>query len=208
MSSAKLYRLSGVSLFLGGLLAVLGTIPMFFISDDSASTISAIVALTRVLGEMLIVVGLPGMYTRQAARAGILGLAGFLFTLFYILLQGVAGDTINAFVVPFIASAAPSLLKGPLPAGWEIFLFVAGLLGLVGGVLLGIAVLRAAIFSRAAGILLIVGAVLAFLGNFLFPLIGTLGIVMFLGTLAWLGLEMGARREVAQSELPTNTVRA
>lgn len=80
MSFAKLYRLSSVSLFIGSLLAVLGTLPMFFISDDSASSLSATVALIRVLGEVLIVVGLPGMYTRQATRAGVLGLAGFLFS--------------------------------------------------------------------------------------------------------------------------------
>lgn len=208
MSSATLYRLSGVSLFIGGVLATLGVIPMFFISDDSAGTLSATVALMRVFGEMLIVVGLPGMYAKQAARAGFLGLAGFLLTLFYILMQGVVGDSINAFVAPFLASAAPSLLKGPLPLGWEIFLLVAGVFGLVGGILLGIATLRAAILSRWASIVLVAGAVLTLLGNFAPPVIGTLGIVLFLGALAWLALGVGSSREVAQPELSTHAVRA
>jgi hypothetical protein len=187
MSSTSLYRLSGICLLIGSLLVTLGVIPIFFIGDDSTSTIAATGALLRVLGGMLIVVGLPGMYSRQAQRAGLLGLIGFLLTLFYILILGVAGDTINAFVVPFIASAAPSLLKGSLPSGLETFFFVGGLLGLVGGILLGIATLRTSVLPRWAGLPLIVGAVLSFIGNFLPPVVSTIGIVLFLIGLAWLG---------------------
>jgi hypothetical protein len=78
-----------MSLLIGGLLAALSTIPVFFTGDDSTSTIAATAALLRVLGGMLIVVGLPGMYIRQTERVGLLGLIGFLLTLFYILILGV-----------------------------------------------------------------------------------------------------------------------
>lgn len=208
MSSATLYRLSGISLFIGSLLAALAVIPVFFIGDDSTSTIAAMAALLRVLGGMLIVAGLPGMYSRQAQRAGLLGLIGFLSTLFYILILGVAGDTINAFVVPFIASAAPALLKGSLPQGLTNFFLVGGLLGLVGGMLLGIATLRAAVLPRWAGLPLIAGAVLSFIGNFAPPVIREIGIVLFLVGLAWLGSGVWSyRKPVIQPELPTNAVR-
>jgi len=208
MSSGTLYRLSGISLFIGSLLVTLGVIPVFFIGDDSTSTIAATAALLRVLGGMLIVVGLPGMYSRQAQRAGLLGLIGFLSTLFYILILGVAGDTINAFVMPFLASHAPALLKGSQPSGLEAFFIVGQLLAFVGGILLGIATLRAAIFSRWASLLLIVGATLSFIGNFLLPIIGTVGVVMFLVGLTWLGFGMQSYRQPAvQPELPTNAAR-
>ena|SRR5713101_7741057 len=62
MSSRTLYRLSSMSLLIGGLLTALGVIPVFFTGDDSTSTIAATAALLRVLGGMLIVSGLPGMY--------------------------------------------------------------------------------------------------------------------------------------------------
>jgi hypothetical protein len=208
MSPQTLYRLSGISLLIGGLLTALATLPVLFIGDDSTSTIAATAALLRVLGGMLIVVGLPGMYLRQAERVGLLGLVGFLATLFYILILGVAGDTINAFIVPFIASAAPALLKGSLPSGLGNFFIVGGLLGLVGGILLGIVTLRAAILPRWAGLPLIVGAVLSFIGNFLPPMISTVGVVLFFVGLAWLGFGVWSYRQpVVQPELPTNAVR-
>ncbi len=209
MSSRMLYRLSGMSLLIGSLLTALGATSVFFIGDDPTSTIAATAALLRVLGGMLIVVGLPGMYIRQAERVGLLGLFGFLLTLFYILILGVAGDSINAFVMPFLASHAPALLKGSLPSGLIAFYIVGGLLGLVGGILLGIATLRANVLSRWASILLIIGAVLSFIGNFLPPIISTVGVVMFLVGLAWLGFGVWLYRQPAiQSELPTNAVRA
>ena len=209
MSSTILYRLSGMSLLIGSLLVAVGVIPIFFIGDDPGSSIAASIALLRVLGGMLIVLGLPGMYLRQAERVGLLGLVGFVLTLFYILILGVAGDTINAFVLPFLASAAPALLKGSLPSGLETFFIVGQLLAFVGGVLLGIATLRAGVFSRWASLLLIVGAVLSFIGNFLLPIIGTVGVVLFLVGLAWLGSEvLSYRQPVIQPELPTNAVRA
>jgi hypothetical protein len=209
MSSLTLYRLSGISLLVGSLLTTLGVIPIFFIGDAPGSTIAASIALLRVLGGMLIVLGLPGVYARQAERAGILGLIGFLLTLFYILMLGVAGDTINAFVMPFLASQAPALLKGSLPSGLIVFYIVGGLLGFVGGILLGIATLRAAFIARWASLLLIVGAVLTFAGNFLPPIISTVGLVLFLVGLAWLGFGVWSYRQPAiQPELPTNAARA
>lgn len=98
MSSRTLSRLSGIGLLIGGLLAAVGAAPEFFTGDDDdpTNTIAAMAALLRVLGALVIVVGLPSMYSRQAQRAGLLRLLGFLATAFYILILGVAGDAINA----------------------------------------------------------------------------------------------------------------
>lgn len=209
MSSTTLYRLSGISLLIGGLFAALAAVPVFFTGEDPASPIAASAALLRIIGDMLIVVGLPGVYSRQAQRAGLLGLIGFLFTLVYILIQGVVGDTVEAFILPFLASAAPSLVKGSPPQGLVIFFLVGGLLGLVGSVLLGVTMLRAKTMTRWGGLLLIVGIVLYLAGIPLPPVVGTTGTVLFLIGLAWLGFEVwSSRQPTSQPELPsTNAVR-
>ena len=111
--------------------------------------------------------------------------------------------------MPFLASQAPALLKGSLPSGLIAFFIVGGLLGFVGGILLGIATLRAAVLARWASLLLIVGAVLTFAGNFLLPIIGTVGVVLFLIGLAWLGFGVWSYRQPAiQPDLPTNAAKA
>ena len=209
MSSTTLYRLSGISLLIGGLFAALAAVPVFFTGEDPTCPIAATAALLRIIGDMLIVVGLPGVYSRQAQRAGLLGLIGFLFTLVYILIQGVVGDTIEAFILPFLASAAPSLLKGSPPQGLVIFFLVGGLLGLVGSISLGVTMLRATVLTRWVGLPLIVGVVLSLGGSFLPPVVGTTGTVLFLLGLAWLGFGVWSSRQPSvQPELPTNAVRA
>ncbi|GHP00137.1 hypothetical protein KSF_101840 [Reticulibacter mediterranei] len=203
MSSTTLYRLSGISLLIGGLFAALAAVPVLFTGEDPSSPIAATAALLRIIGDMLIVVGLPGVYSRRAQQAGLLGLIGFLFTLVYILIQGVVGDTVEAFILPFLASAAPSLLKGSPPQGLVIFFLIGGLLGLVGSVLLGVTMLRAKTVARWAGLPLIVGVVLSLAAPFLPPVVGTTGSVLFLIGLAWLGFGVwSSRQPTSQPELP------
>lgn len=208
MSTAKLYRLSALALIVASALIVLGVIPTFTIGDDSGSSFAATTALLRVLGSILFVVGLPGLYLRQAERTGLLGLLGFVLTSFYVLILGVAGDTINAFVIPFIAVQAPALMKGSFPSSLETFFTIGQFMALLGGILFGIATLRAAILSRWASILLLVGTVLSFTGNFLLPLIGTVGVILFCVSFIWLSIGVWSYRQPAvQSELPSNSVR-
>ena len=203
MSSTTLYRLSGISLLIGGLFAALAVVPVFFTGEDPSSHIAATAALLRIIGDILIVVGLPGMYSRQAQRTGLLGLIGFLFTLVYILTQGVVIDTVEAFILPFLASAAPFLLKGSPPQGLVIFVLVGGLLGVVGSVSLGVTMLRATVLTRWVGLPLVVGVVLSLAAPFLPPVVGTTGTVLFLLGLAWLGFGVwSSRQPTGQPELP------
>src|SRR5579884_1230059 len=203
MSSTTLYRLSGISLLIGGLFAALAAIPVFFTGEDPASPIAATAALLRIIGDLLIVVGLPGVYSRTAQRAGLLGLIGFLSTLVYILITGVVNDTIEAVILPFLASAAPSLLKGSPPQGLLILFLVGGLLGVVGSVSLGVAMLRTTVLTRWVGLPLIVGVVLNLAGSFLLPAVGTTSTVLFLLGLAWLGFGVwSSRQPTSQPEPP------
>src|SRR5689334_20623239 len=67
---------------------------------------------------LLGLVGMAGLYTRQAKAVGKLGLAGYiLFSLFYALTMGFTFA--EAFILPLIATEAPK--------------FVAGFLGIING---------------------------------------------------------------------------
>jgi hypothetical protein len=107
---------------------------------------------------VLALLGLPGLYARQAGRAGVLGLVGFTLTM-------VAGcyhcylALYEGFAVPVMARqpATQALLGpgGPLAHGAGALGAVASL-SLLGFPLLGIATVRARVFPRGVGWLQIV----------------------------------------------------
>ena len=128
------------------------------------------------LGSVLILFGLFGLYASQSEATGTLGLVGFLIAFLGTALAAGAGWD-QAFIAPRIAELEPGLLGMPnlaFPLSFAIFA--------VGWLLFGIATLRAGVYPRVAAILLIVGAVLTFV-SFLFP---ASGLVLGIGV-AWLG---------------------
>src|SRR5713226_3579781 len=147
MSSTTLYRLSGISLLIGSLLLIIGDIPDFFTGNDQPSAIFTASALIRLIGAMLIALGLPGMYASFAGRAGVLGLIGFTFTFLFILV-GMASETIVAFIFPVLIAHGLLNGSGLPPLGLLIISLASALLALFGGILLGIAVIRVAMPSR------------------------------------------------------------
>jgi len=208
MSSATLYRLSGISLCVGSLLVIIGIIPGLFSGNDQTSAIAVSGSLVRLIGAMLVALGLPGVYARQAKRSGILGLIGYICTFFWILMA-MAFEPIIAFVLPFLAVKAPAVVHGSLPPGLFLFLIVDGLMLLVGGILLGIATLRAGISPRLVGLVLIVGALFNFVTNFLLPPIADVGTVIVLVGLIWLAVGVQSEQPVTtEAPLPPSGVRA
>ena len=209
MSSTKLYRLSGISLLLGCVIIVLATFPGVFLSDDPTSAYNVYASFARIIGGMLLFLGLPGMYARQSQRAGILGLIGFILIVAYALILGAFGDAFGAFVVPFIATHAPALMQSEPPA-LNVYFLVGGLLGVVGGVLLGIATIRASLLSRWAGILLILGSLMQFIGDAFNLPIANPGLLLFMIGLAWLGWDVAfARLQLnASAEMPGGAVQS
>lgn len=207
MISTKLYRLSGIALLIGGLLVVIGIVPEFFIDDEVTNSTISVIALLRLFGSVLISAGLPGMYLRQAAKVGNWGLFGFVTVLFYILMEGVAGDTVNAFIVPYVSSKAPELLNDNITS-LDIYNSIGGLLGVVGGLSLGIASWRAAILSRGASLALIIGMALFLIGNFLLPLLASIGVLLIMGALAWFGQSLLSSLRESQPDLSLDKIRA
>jgi hypothetical protein len=201
MTSQTLYRLSGGVLMVGALVTIVGFL-LHPSSNTPANYLSPIwlpANLLILVGALLAALGLPGMYARQAERAGKLGLIGFTLTFFIVLLFTVASEAIETFMFPALAAheATRSLLIGPLPAPYSRFILVALLLELVGPLLLGIATLRAKVFPNWTGWALIATPVLALAGFFVSlpgPLAQLDAVVLNLA-LVGMGISLLVRRE-------------
>ena len=148
--------------------------------------------------------GLTGLYARQAEKSGWLGLAGYLMLNFWLAI--ILGFTfVEVFILPAMATVAPAFVEGwlgmfngtaseinlgALPTAWTI----AGPLYILGGILFGIATFRARILPRWAGVLLAVGTAMGPLAVLL-PLDLQPKIAVPAGlALVWLGYALWSER--------------
>jgi len=143
MSSTTSYRLSGVALIVGSVLSIINLLiqGLFLNGNDLATITSALAMISSVIGfigSVLVLLGLPGVYVRQAGKAGILGLLGFLFIWYVTLYQGVIISQMTAHLVPQSVAVATT----PPPA-WTPFFIVSMVSQVLGIFLLSIATLRA-----------------------------------------------------------------
>jgi hypothetical protein len=191
--SSKLVGWSGRALLLAG---VLIAVPVLFHPNDVAhpetvlSTTWVIVHSLFAAGTVLALLGLPGLYARQAEAAGKLGLVGFVLTFVGSALFA-AALVLEAFVVPPIATEAPKLLdpSGPLFGGpLGICLLFAGTTFALGAILLGFATVRAGVLPRFSAVpFLMVGAPLLAFWPPLPYLVGVTGGVLVGIGFGWLG---------------------
>lgn len=167
MSTTTSYRLSGIALLIGSVLGILYTASSAFIGGPFpqalADPVAVIGSLIGFIGSILLLLGLPGVYTRQAKSAGILGLLGFLFVWYVTLFQGVLIPFTSVTIVPMLVTDPTTqhlLAAGPL-ASFTPF-SIPSLVGQTLGVLLlAIATLRARVFPRWPAWLLIASMILA-----------------------------------------------
>lgn len=201
MSSNTLYRLSGLSLLVGCALIILGIVPGLLLGDQNpANTINIVTAIICLIGAMLAALGLPGVYAASYRKAGVLALIGVVGTFIWLTMD-MSFEPILAFVLPFLAEKAPNLAAdGAMPAGLFVFLIIGGLITLIASVVLGIAVLRSHINSRLVGILLIIGAIASFVGNFLPRQISDGGTIVLMVALAWIALTVWSRPATVTQE--------
>ena len=166
MSSSNLIRLSGLAAIVAGALLLVGALLSLATESEnmsvSATTPSyAFSSLLYLLGAVLLLLGLVGLYVRQSEAAGILGLVAFLLAFFGTALA-LGATWAELFVAPSLAIEAPRVLEaeptGMLALGFTLTFFVFLPLGWL---LFGVASYRARIYPRAAAILLMVGAVIA-----------------------------------------------
>lgn len=200
MSSVTLFRWSGLSLLVGGLLLAL-----FFLfhptggdpptAQEASGSLYGLEHTLGVAALLLTLVGLLGIYARLVAKHPWLALLGCLLTfLGSTLLLGTFLSEVS--LVPSVAAQAPKLLASgeALSSGLRVTMILAGVLDGLGFLLLGIAVLLLGGRARWAGDVLIIGAVLLAL-----PMawgITVLGaVVLGLGQ-SWVGYTIWSGQEV------------
>lgn len=159
MSTNTSYRLSGVALVLGSAISVVYyVIQGWFLSGTSIAAILSPLDFASqhlaIIGGVLVLLGLPGLYARQAERAGILGLLGFVLIWYVTLMQSVLIPLGNlSFMSDMTAHIIPqsvATLMTPPPA-WAAYSVVSMIGQVVGLLSLGIATVRAKVFPRWTG---------------------------------------------------------
>lgn len=179
----------GGALLIGGAVLLGTAIVSLSLKPVIASALSPGVSLLMLLASILLLLSLPAMYARQAGMAGWLGLIG------HALLQ--------TGILLLVVSAATPLLypsfKQASGENWVVFLLgIALTLGLL---LTGIATVRAGVFPRWAGIVLLAATAgfffVFFVAEFLPPITGQIGSAFFgvllalalagVGSALWMG---------------------
>jgi hypothetical protein len=149
-----------------------------FASESVSTSFFVSVFMLYLLGAVLLLVGLVGLYVRQSEAAGVLGIVGFLVAFIgTVLLAGAAWAQV--FIAPLLSSEAIGLIQRNLGIILMTMVFA------VGWLLFGVATLRAQVYPRMAAISLMVGAVIATLP---IPLLPT-GIILYVAV-AWLGFAL------------------
>ncbi len=205
MNTKNLIRWAGLAaMAAGSMFVVIQPLHPSDVLPSVTTTRWAVIHFLSMAMCLLFLLGITGLYARQAKAAGWLGLAGFLvFSLAWAVLMpfGFA----EALILPLLATESPRFVEsflgmfnghpgamnlGALAAVWN----VAGLLYMLGGLLFGIATFRSGILPRWAGGLLAVAAAVTPAGA-LVPheyqriLAVPVGLAM-----AWLGYELWADR--------------
>ena len=173
-TNAKLYRVAGLCAAAAGLLFIIiqPIHPPDEVAHVGTATWQVVHALSLAMS-VLGLVGITGLYLRQARETSAWGLVGYvLFAAFYVIAIGF--QFTEEFILPAVAQESPALVEsvlgivsgagGPieLPALQAVWLIVSAAY-LLGAVLLGVAFYRAAIFPRRAAALLAIGAVASLL---------------------------------------------
>lgn len=197
MLSLNLVRWSGLAAVVGGVLYILAElldIYNFLLSGEEefsavAATASyAVETWLFLLGHVLVLFGLFGLYVRQSEATEPLLRVGFLVAFLGTALV-VGASWADTFVVPILADAAPELLDAGPPLGYVLSFGIFA----IGWVLFGVAALRARVYPRWAALLLIVGAVLSLL-----PL--PLSVAPFGVAVAWMGSTLLAGRDTSAEQ--------
>lgn len=206
MSSTNLIRWSGLAALIGGvLLAILSALEsvLFGSQPDSAAVASSawiMVEVAWIVAEILIILGLIGLYARQVGQAGSLGLVAFLVALAgTVMMSGI--DWSAAFLSSHLVETAPPGVLDAEPTGiFLVGLLLSLVLFTLGWLLFGLASLQARVLSRGAAVLLMVGAVLFLAMGFLE--IGFEAVVFGVGV-AWSGY--GLRSAAGEPALTAET---
>jgi hypothetical protein len=212
LTASKLIRWAGLPAMAAGIIFIViqPIHPPDVLSSVTTSTWAIVTTLKTVMC-LLGLLGITGLYARQVEEAGWLGLAGYLlFSLFFVLTLPFAFA--EAFILPLLATESPKFVEsilglasgatGGMNLGVLAVLYkLLGFVGyIIGGLLFGIATIRARVLPRWAAVLLAFAAVSVLAGALLpHPLDRIMAVPMGLA-LIWLGYSLFSERRVKVTE--------
>jgi hypothetical protein len=205
VTASSLIRWSGLAALVAGLIfAIIQPIhpPDVVASVNTAAW--AIITPLKTAMCLLFLIGITGIYARQVNQAGWLGLAGFLLLIACWWLQ-TAFVFAEAFIAPPLAATAPEFVDGILgisfghTGGIDLGALPAiyglvSILYLLGGLVFGIATLRAGVLPRWPAGLLAVAALLTPAAALLPHAIQRLAAIPVALAIAWLGYALFSER--------------
>ena len=213
ITNENLLRAAGIAALLAGLCYVL--VGVFHPANVPASVPTTrwqVVHVVACAMSVFGVIGLAGLYARQASRTGWPGLLGYiLLNIWFVAIMGFS--FVEAFVLPHIAATVPGFVQawmgmfngpsggfdlGALPTIWSL----TGPVYILGGLLFGAATFRAGVFPRWAGALLALSTLLAPVAVLL-PNASQPKTAIPMGlALAWLGFSLWTERAVGPVAVP------
>jgi hypothetical protein len=218
ITASNLIRWTGLAAMAAGI--IFAGIQPIHPADELASVTTgawAIITSFKTAMCLLFLLGIMGIYARQVNEAGWLGLAGFLLLSLSWALQ-TAFVFAEAFILPLLATATPQFVDGVLGtlargqasevnlgALPTIYSLGVGVPYMLGGLLFGIATLRAGILPRWPAGLLAVAAALTPLAALLPHAIQRLAAIPVGLALAWLGYALWSERRAHASDAVPGT---
>lgn len=164
--NASLFRASGIAIVLGAALEELALV----LSPGRGSGLERFANPVftpqwelRFAGALLLIAGLPAIYSILSKRARRLGLFAVISTFLGIALVDVARFPLNGLAFPVLAARPESAVAiEAINRAVAPFIWTGLVMNLLGIVALGVSVLRTGVLPRLAGAFLIVGIVVDF----------------------------------------------
>src|SRR5215216_2204196 len=195
-SSNLIWTWGGLASAAAGLLLLLGHLFDLGGNSEYGTVFGGSLILTA---HVVLVFGLVALYAAQVEQSGLLGGLGMVLS--------VVGTTlVSGVVLVEIAGASGAGVENVLEAGLlGALALLGGLAFLIGLILFGAATMRAGVFPRWAGLLLIVGDVVFGAGDFTgsaAPVVFVVGALITCAGFVWLGVALLSGRSGVSSQQP------
>ena len=219
ITASKLIRWAGLAAMVAGICYVV--VGIFHPPNILSSVTTTQWVIVHVLATAMCffgILGMAGLYARQAEKSGWLGLAGFvLLSLWFAFILGFS--FVEAFILPSLATAVPKFVAGwlgmftssasemnlgVLPTLW----LLTAPLYILGGLLFGIATFRAGILPRVPAALLAIAATLTPLAALLPHAQQRYAAIPVAFALAWLGYALFCERRASTAQVAPATASA
>lgn len=205
ITHSGLIRCTGLAAILAGLIfaGIQPIHPADVLASVTTTTWAVIISLKLVMCLMFLI-GIAGLYARQAEKAGWVGLFGFLLlTISFFLQTGFVFAEL--FILPVLAATTPAFVDSALgiangqPGVMDIGAMVpayrvVGICYLLGGMLFGIATVRAGVLPRWPAIMLAFAAIITPAAALLPHAIQRYAAVPMGIALIWLGYSLWSER--------------